>query len=477
MGISPLFASTTIAAPQEESLRPPTPTPLWTDAPRARAGRAQPLLQDTFETIAAAAAPGVVNIEVELHVGIPQSQGVAMGQGTGFFIHRDGFIVTNAHVVGRAHTIRVTTSDRRTFDAEVVGLDPETDIALIAIQRGEQQVPREGFPVLRLADSDAVRVGQWVLAIGNPYGLSHTTTAGIVSSVGRRDLVEHLRLRYADFIQIDAAINLGNSGGPLLDLQGNVVGMNTAIQSGNDIGFSIPSNMIRQVLPALGEGEVRRSWAGVVLEDLSADDARNQPNGRQGAKVRSIAQGGPADKAGLKAGDIILRFDDREVEDSAQLRWFMASAPEGHQGQLHIRRGETSLRPRIVLEARPAEEGARTDRNPMVSAPPVRSTPPAVERPAGPAALGVVVAELSDEQRAQLPEATKHGVMVLWVDQGSAASFAGIQPGDVITHLNEQAIASPPEFLARAETAKSERRISLRVMRGRIQIFLFVSQS
>jgi serine protease Do len=308
--------------------------------------RAEPV---SFAPIAHGADPSVVTIntvseEVEIspftHRRRPRE---VRGLGTGFVVDRNGVILTNNHVVEGADAVQVKLFDEREFPGKVVGTDPPTDIAVV----------RTEFKDLRplpLGDSDAMEVGDWVVAIGNPFGLSHTVSAGIVSAKGRtRQDVPLDPAGYYDFLQTDASINPGNSGGPLLNLKGQVVGMNSAIRGGGaqGIGFAIPINMIKQLLPMLlRDGHVTRSALGVRIIDahqLTSEDrqALKFAEGEKilGAVIEHVTPGGAAERAGLEPGDIIVSFDGRPIERSSQLQWLASTAGVGRSATLRVRRG------------------------------------------------------------------------------------------------------------------------------------------
>jgi serine protease Do len=307
--------------------------------------RAEPV---SFAPIAHAADQSVVTIntvsaEVEIspftHRRRPRE---IRGLGTGFVADKNGIILTNNHVVEGADAVEVKLSDEREFPGKVVGTDPATDIAVVRIEAKDLRP-------LPLGDSDAMEVGDWVVAIGNPYGLSHTVSAGIVSAKGRtRQDVPLDPAGYYDFIQTDASINPGNSGGPLLNLSGQVVAMNSAIRGGGaqGIGFAIPINMIRQLLPMLlRDGHVTRSALGVHIIDvhqLTVEDRQALKLGEgekiSGAVVEDVAQRGPAARAGLEPGDVIVAFDGQPIERSAQLQWLASTAGVGRSATLRVRR-------------------------------------------------------------------------------------------------------------------------------------------
>lgn len=456
----PPFAGMEVA-PQsmEPQVREALPTPLWTDATSKPSRGDEPVRQDSFERIANQKSNAIVNIEV----GLPESPYLPglepTGQGSGFIIHPDGYVLTNAHVVASATHISVTTSDRQVFSANIIGLDPETDIALLQIENDQHTQP---LPILHLADSDSVRPGRWVIAIGNPYGLNHTVTAGIVSAVGRRTMSSQLSLRYTNFIQFDAAINLGNSGGPLLDMRGDVIGMNTALQRGNDLGFAIPSNMIRQVLSQMMRGDMTRAWSGMAFADLTVTDARKMPNGRHGARVVGVLKKSPAGRAGVKDGDVVLQYNDHALEDSDELRWLIAMSEPSVPQRLTIYRGGRQIQIDLRLEEEPKR--ARSQRE---------DAAPPTQAPEGPRALDIVVGDqpLSPDDAA--PPTDPKRVYVLWVEPSSAAELAGLKVGDQITHLNDQAIGTSDDFMRVAESIGKGDAVSLRARRGNQRIFIF----
>jgi serine protease Do len=342
----------------------PTPT---APPPAAAAGsvnvRAEPV---SFAPIVHAADPSVVTIDTvseEMEVS-PFSHRYwpreTRGLGTGFVIDKGGVILTNNHVVEGANAIQVMLSDERVFPGKVVATDPRTDVAVV-------RVDAKDLRPLPLGDSDALDVGDWVVAIGNPYGLSHTVSAGIISAKGRtrKDVTLDDPSGYYDFLQTDASINPGNSGGPLLNLHGAVVGINTAIRGGGaqGIGFAIPINMVKQLLPMLlRDGHVTRSGLGVRIIDvhrLSAEDraALHLPDGMRisGAVVAYVAPSGPADHAGIQAGDIIVAFEGTALERATQLEWLASTAGVGRPVTLRIQRASQAFEIKVTLG--PLQEG------------------------------------------------------------------------------------------------------------------------
>ncbi len=272
---------------------------------------------------------------------------LAEGLGTAFVYDPEGFLLTNHHVIESASDILVGFRDGKEYEAKVVGADKGTDIAVLKVEA-------RGLPTLPLGDSDEILVGDWVVAIGNPFGLSHTVSAGILSAKGRtRDDVKGLDASgYFDFMQTDASINPGNSGGPLLNLRGEVVGINAAIrQNANSIGFAIPINMVKQLLPMLlRDGKIRRSALGVVVADLTADQAtRLRLKDHKGAWVKAVQGGGPADKAGLAVDDVILAFDGKQVEGPNALRWFASIFGVGQVASVRVSRAGREFDLRVTL--------------------------------------------------------------------------------------------------------------------------------
>ncbi len=280
----------------------------------------------------------------------PQGQPVPQrGAGSGFILSKDGYVVTNNHVVEGAREIVVTLADRDEYPATVVGRDPKTDLALLKIN------PKKDLPAATLGDSGGVRVGDWVVAIGNPFGLANTVTAGIVSAKGRVIGAGP----YDDFIQTDASINPGNSGGPLFNLRGEVVGINTAVvASGQGIGFAIPVNTAKLVVPELkAAGRVTRGWLGISVQEVTNDlqKALALPD-RKGALVAGIASGGPAERAGLRPGDLIRRYGGKSVEDSAHLPAVVAATPAGKKVTIAVLRDGREQDLVVTIGRMPAEE-------------------------------------------------------------------------------------------------------------------------
>jgi len=377
--------------------------------------------------------------------GGPEGDFKQQSLGSGFIIAREGYIVTNNHVIENADEIKVKLANGKAFNAEVVGRDPKTDLALIKIDGSNDLKP------LPMGDSNALRVGTWVLAIGSPFGLEQTVTAGIVSAKGR---VIGAGL-YDDFIQTDASINPGNSGGPLLNTKGEVVGINTAIMSrggGNDgVGFAIPVNLAKGIIEQLkNEGRVTRAWLGVGIQDLTPELADYyHVKEQKGALVTQVYEGDPAGKAGIKTGDIIVEVDGKKVSSSRDLSRTIANAPVGAQIPITILRDGQE-------KTFPVELTERVD-----------SDAPAKVAAKGSNGLGLQVTELKPEQarRAGLPENEK-GVLVTHVQPGGKGEMAGIQPGDVIKEVNRKPVTTPKEVKTQIDKVKSGDTVQMLIKRA-----------
>jgi len=366
--------------------------------------------------------------------------------GSGFIVDKEGFILTNNHVVDGADDIRVTLLDGRTYDAEVKGRDPKTDIALIKIK------PENGLPVATLGDSDALLVGEWVIAIGNPFGFGHTVTAGIVSAKDRTIGAGP----YDSFIQTDASINPGNSGGPLLNARGEVVGINSAIiSSGQGIGFAIPINMAKNIMAQLRDrGTVTRGWLGVQIQALTPE-LRESLNitVAGGALVAGVVKGDPAEKAGLRAGDVVLEFDGRPVHSDRDLVAIVGNTPVGRKVALKVVRDGKSLTIEVKVAKRAEdkdEAAAEEDEN-----------PPAKE--SGKARIGIQVQDVTKELAEQLGLEDTAGALVTEVIEGSPAERAGIERGDVILEANRQAVPNAAAFVKAVRAAEPGKSVLLLV--------------
>jgi serine protease Do len=348
------------ATPVASTVAPPPLTPTVAPPAVVAPGAGVQVAPVSFAPIAHAADASVVTINtVATQVEVSpfthrRRQALAQGLGTGFVVDgKNGIILTNNHVIENAQEIEVQLSDQRHFPGKLVGTDPRTDIAVVRIDA-------KGLHPLPLGDSDVIEVGDWVVAIGNPFGLSHTVSAGIISAKGRtqQDVPLDPSGMY-DFLQTDASINPGNSGGPLLNLKGEVVGMNSAIRGGGaqGIGFAIPMNMIKQLLPMLlRDGHVTRSALGVNIADVhelgpEEREAVGLAEGQQmnGAVIAGVSRGGPADRAGLQAGDIIVAFDGTAIDRKAQLQWLASTAGVGRTVTLRVQRSGKPFDLRVTL--------------------------------------------------------------------------------------------------------------------------------
>nr|WP_322940173.1 DegQ family serine endoprotease [Pseudomonas sp. s4] len=448
---------------------------------------AQASLPD-FTDLVEEASPAVVNIStrqkmperaVAGHPGLPDLEGLppmfreffersipqvphnpggrqreAQSLGSGFIISPDGYIMTNNHVVADADEIIVRLSDRSELEAKLIGADPRSDVALLKVEG-------KGLPVVRLGKADDLKVGEWVLAIGSPFGFDHSVTAGIVSAKGRNLPSDS----YVPFIQTDVAINPGNSGGPLFNLQGEVVGINSQIftRSGGFMGlsFAIPMEVAMQVADQLkADGKVTRGWLGVVIQEVNKDLAESFGLDKPaGALVAQVLEGGPADKGGLQVGDVILSLNGKPIIMSADLPHLVGGLKPGEKAELNVVRDGSRRKLDVTIGTLP-EEGQE-----LASSGSAQGGERINNR------LGVSVVELTAEQKKGLD--LKGGVVVKEVLSGPAAMI-GLRPGDVITHLNNQAIDSTSTFAKVAQELPKNRSVSMRVLRqGRASFITF----
>ncbi len=340
------------------------------------------------------------------------------GTGSGVIISADGCILTNNHVVENAKEVTVTIGERDEYKAQVIGRDPKTDLAVLKIN------PKENLPMALLGDSDQLNVGDWVLAIGNPFGLSHTVTSGIVSAKGRVIGAGP----YDNFIQTDASINPGNSGGPLYNMKGEVVGINTAIiPYGQGIGFSIPINTAKPLIPQLvDKGEVTRGYLGVSIQPLTPDLAKSlKLEETKGALVSDVTPGSPAAKAGIQPGDVIMSFDKKTVEDARALSSLVADTPVGREVSVTVFRDGQKQKLPVVVGKFPSEKSKE-----------------------GPATLpshgkwGLQLQDLNPQVAGRLGIKAGQGVMVAGTQSGSPAERAGLRPGDMILEINREPVHS-----------------------------------
>ena len=364
--------------------------------------------------------------------------------GSGFIINKDGFIVTNDHVVRDAETIQVKLSNESVYIGKVIGSDPKTDIAVIKINA------KEPLPAVVLGDSSKLQVGQWAVAIGNPFGLDRTVTVGVVSATGRSNMgIE----TYEDFIQTDASINPGNSGGPLLNIYGEVIGINTAIvAAGQGIGFAIPVNMAKQVVTQLiNKGSVSHGWLGISIQTVTEDMARSFGLPKTyGALVNEVVPGGPAAKGGILQGDVITGFAGNTVKDVRQLQRLVGESPVGKKVELELYRNGHQLK--VFVTTTPAENAPAQAQNPT-------------EREAG--ALGLSVEEIGAEMRSK----GITGVVVSDLEPGGIAEDSGIQRGDIIVSVNQKKVRNLAEYQNALKEAITRGVVALLVKRGSASIY------
>jgi serine protease Do len=379
---------------------------------------------------------------------MPRGSQRQRGLGSGFIIDRDGTILTNYHVVDGAQKIVVTLSDGRSFDAKVLGRDQKTDIAIVKINSPQD------LPVVTLGDSDRLDVGEWVLAIGDPFGLDHTVTSGIVSAKGRQIGAGP----YDSFIQTDASINPGNSGGPLLNMRGEVVGINTAIfsQSGGNIGigFAIPTNLVRGILPQLkNKGKVVRGYLGTVIQRITPELADSLGlKSPHGALVAETTKDGPAARAGIRAGDVIVEFNGKEIKDSADLPLQVSSVTPGTAVQVKILRDSKEVTlPITVGEMKENEVVASTEEQ---------------------GGFGLAVQTVTPEVADNLGLGRAEGVVVTSIKPGSPADEAGLQRGDVIAQVNRHPVRNVADYNREMGNAGKEKTLLLLVKRGDGSLFL-----
>ncbi len=367
--------------------------------------------------------------------------------GSGVVVSSDGYILTNNHVVKGAQKLTVELEDHRKFPAKVVGTDAQTDVAVIKIQAKD-------LPAASLGNSDGVRVGEWVIAVGNPFQLMHTVTAGIISAKGRSAV--HLA-DYEDFIQTDASINPGNSGGALADLDGNVIGINTAILSPSGanagIGLAIPVNMAKTVMRELiSKGKVTRGYVGLYLQDVTGDLAKAlKLKADEGSIVASVTPDGPADKAGVKQGDVITSFNGTKIKDTDQLRNLVAEAEPGTRATMEILRKGEQKSVEVTLGERPTE---------------VASNAPVERERSTSKKLGLSLENLTSDLAQKYGYQNDHGVVISSVTPGSAADDAGLQAGDLVREIDQKDVRSVADVERMISDLKSGDTVALLVRRG-----------
>jgi serine protease Do len=455
--------------------------PFWDeDGNVSAAAPDSPIRWNTFSDLAERLRPAVVNIsttETVRHPSVPGMrqpgnpndpfedffrrffEGPGMGGmpprefqrkslGSGFIVSREGYIITNNHVVENADKVTVRLNNEHEFDAEVIGRDPKTDLALVKIEAHEKLF------AVPLGDSDALKVGEWVMAIGNPFGLSHTVTTGIVSAKGRVIGAGP----YDNFIQTDASINPGNSGGPLFNIRGEVVGINTAIiAGGTGIGFAVPVNMAKEVMPQLKEhGKVTRGWIGVYIQEITDDLQESlELKDRNGALVADVVDGSPADKAGVKRSDVIVAFDGKPITKMEELPRAVAATPVGKKVDLEVIRDGKSKTLEIEIGLLKEEE---------------EGTP---GQPSG-EDFGMVLQKITPELADSMNLEERSGLLVSDIDQGGPAWEAGIRRGDIILEVNRKTVTNIQEFRAAIKSREKDRATLFLVKRSGNTLFFGV---
>ena len=432
-----------------------------------------PMIPANFSNLADQVRAGVVNIQVSKKVSsvdFPQFKGNPFGNrdpfeeffgpfggrrpemrqqgvGSGFIVNKEGYILTNNHVVDDADRIRVKLAGGKELDGRIIGRDSKTDLALVKIEGGSHLQP------LKLGDSDALTVGSWVVAVGSPFGLEQTVTAGIVSAKGR--VIGSGP--YDNFIQTDASINPGNSGGPLINMNGEVVGINTAIiASGQGIGFAIPVNMAKDIIPQLQKkGHVTRGLLGVVIQDVTPELAKSLGlKENKGALVAQVSSGGPASKGGIRPADVIVKFDGKEIADSKDLSRVVAVTPVGKAVSVVFLRDGKEAACQVKIGEMEVE-GATV-----------------ATKDASHKSLGLSVQNLTPQVARQLGLKKSAGVVVMGVEPGSAAAEAMIQTGDVILEINRKPVTNVSEFVQNIEKAKKQESLLLLIERGQNSLFV-----
>lgn len=375
------------------------------------------------------------------------------GAGSGVIISREGYVLTNNHVVEGAKEVTVTLADKQEYRARIVGRDPKTDLAVLKIDA------KQSLPVAAMGDSENLRVGDWVVAIGNPFGLANTVTAGIVSAKGRIIGAGP----YDDFIQTDASINPGNSGGPLFNLRGEVIGINTAINPmGQGIGFAIPINMVKPLIPQLvATGEVTRGYLGVSIQSITPDLSKAlQLKETKGALVGDVVSGSAADKAGIRRGDVIVAFNNQRVEEAHDLPAMVAKTPVGKEAAITILRGGAKHELPITVGKFPSEtakdeESGDTEKG----------------------TWGLRLQDLSPQMAAKRGLSADQGVLVAGVQPGSPADRAGLRTGDIVLEVNRQPAHSVKEVEAAIADADNTDALLLLVKRDRGSFFVALEKN
>jgi serine protease Do len=382
--------------------------------------------------------------------GIPQGTFKTKSLGTGVIISPDGYILTNNHVVESADEITVKLYNQKEYKAKVIGKDKETDIAIIKINSN-------GLKPAKIGDSDKIEVGDWVIAVGSPFGLEQTVTQGIISAKGRIIGAGP----YDDFLQTDAAINPGNSGGPLINLDGEVIGINTAITSRSGgyegIGFSIPINMAKKIYEdIIQKGKVVRGWLGVAIQDLTPELAKYFKVD-EGVLVSEVFANGPAQKAGLKRGDVIVEFDGKKIKKYRELQSIVAATPVNKTVDMKVVRKNKKMNLKIKVG----------ERNPDAVLEPERPDISQNENN-----LGIIVSDITEDIATQYGVSKGEGVIVISVGSGTAAEDAGIMRGDVIHEINGKHVKNAEDFNNIVKTIRKNEQVVILIERGNSMLYL-----
>ena len=434
-----------------------------------------PLTTGTFAKVAEAIKPAVININTVARSGLGGGPGRTpfeeffgeeffrrffgdaperMPQrslGSGVIVDASGIALTNAHVVENATNIEVVTLDGSKHKAKLIGLDKKTDLAVLKLDDG-----KAAFPAARMGDSDKAQVGDWVIAVGSPFGLQATVTAGIISAKAR----QIGQGPFDDFLQTDAAINPGNSGGPLVNMQGEVIGINTAIVAGGSgIGFAIPSNMARKIYTELqAKGRVTRGWLGVSIQPLTPELAKSfGVKDSKGVLLSEVMPDSPAAKAGLQSGDIMLEFQGKKMDAPADLQRAVALTSPGASAKVKVWREQGAKTLEIKIGEAPDDQREARGQGP---------------RGGGKSSLGLDVRPITPDIARQLNLRTTEGVIVMRVEDGSAAEEAGIQRGDVIREINRQKVRSMADFEKVTKDAKEGDRLTVLLQRGPMSLYV-----
>jgi serine protease Do len=382
---------------------------------------------------------------------VPEGEFKTQSLGSGVIVDKRGYILTNNHVVADMDELKVRLSDKREFDAKIIGTDPQTDLAVVKIE-GENLIPA------KMGSSDEIKPGQWAIAVGNPFGLTSTVSVGVISAVGRSGVGI---AQYENFIQTDAAINPGNSGGPLVNIRGEIIGINTAIftRSGGyqGIGFAIPVNMAKAVLRDLiDKGKVTRGWLGVVIQDLDASLAKQfNVDVTEGVLISDVQDDSPAKEAGFERGDIVIEYDDRKIADVNELRHKVAQTEVGKKVKVKVLRGSKEKVLAVKIGEQPAD---------------LFATGPL---PGG-KDLGMTVQDLTKELAGSLGYEGESGVVVSAIEQGSPADQADINEGDLIKEVNREKIANVKDFKQALSKSEKDKDILLLIRRGMHTRFVII---